>query len=164
MPMRLELSLTLPRKPVSVPLARGLVASTLERAGVTTDVVQDISVALTESCTNAYKHAHGGDTYELRISLDDEFFAMDVIDRGPGFNQQTVQAAADADGDRTHDDAEGGRGMGVIRALTDSVTFHGNADDGAVHMRKRINWRDRSPWLVEHLAHTLEGQDEGNPS
>jgi serine/threonine-protein kinase RsbW len=155
MPMRMEVSLTLPRKPVSVPLARGLVASTLERAGVTAEVVHDISVALTEACTNAYKHGQGGDTYEIRVSLDDKFFAMEVLDRGPGFGSRTVQAAA-AHGDPAHDEAEGGRGIGVIRALTDAVAFQGTTGDGSVQMRKRVTWRDRSPWQVEQLAHDVD--------
>jgi serine/threonine-protein kinase RsbW len=156
--MRMDVSLTLPRKPVSVPLARGLVSSTLARAGVMPEIVTDIEVALTEACTNAYKHAEAGETYELRICLDDEFFAMEVVDRGPRFGSRTVQAASVEEPDAGHHD-EGGRGLGVIRALTDSVAFLDVSDDGSgrVQMQKRVTWRDQSPWLVSRLP--LPGED-----
>ncbi len=155
----MEVSLTLPRKPVSVPLARGLVSSTLERAGVTAETVNDISVALTEACTNAYKHGQGGDTYEVRICLDDEFFTMDVIDRGPKFGSRTVRAASEQGGQPQVDD-EGGRGIGVIKALTDTVAFQGTAGDGSVLMRKRVSWRERSPWLVEKITGHTDKEPE----
>lgn len=145
---------------VSVPLARGLVAATLERAGVTPQIVDDVTVALTEACTNAYQHVDAGDTYEVRISLDDEQFAMDVVDRGPGFHKlPTTQSATPAL------DEEAGRGLHLIRALTDSVSFGGDheAPGLAVHMRKKVRWRDQSPWLVNTIGDATAKPNHGRP-
>jgi serine/threonine-protein kinase RsbW len=138
----MQMSLTLPREAVSVPLARGLLAATLERAGVTADVVEDIKVALTEACTNAYQHVDAGDTYEVVVGLDDEYLTLQVIDHGPGFEPRPPPPGLDMH-------AERGRGLELIRALTDTAAFGSSTDDGGeLSMWKRVAWGDRSPWLT----------------
>lgn len=141
--MRLQVSLTLPREAVSVPLVRHLVGATLERAGVTDACVDDVKVAVSEACTNAYQHSVAGDTYEVVVTLDDEAVAIDVIDRGEGIRVVPVEEAVpvvDA-----HD--ESGRGIDLIRALTESARFDTVSDEGgAVRMWKRLEWQPGAPW------------------
>jgi serine/threonine-protein kinase RsbW len=158
--VRMEVSLTLPRQAVSVPLARGLVGSTLERAGVTPEIVNDIAVALTEACTNAFKHRDAGETYEVRLSLDDEFFTMDVIDRGPRFGTRSVLSVGPPGVEpEPEPEPEHGSPMGVIRALTDTVAVRGGAEgEGSVHMWKRVTWRERSPWLFSEIPRARPGE------
>lgn len=141
--MRLQVSLTLPRETITVPMVRRMVASMLESAGVAAQCVDEVKVALTEACTNAYQHAREGDSYEVIIIVDDEFIAMDVIDRGGGISPP-APASQDGDG---HRPAESGRGLDLIRSLTESTTFDSVAAGGnVVHMWKRLEWNVANPW------------------
>jgi anti-sigma regulatory factor (Ser/Thr protein kinase) len=81
--VRLQTRLTLLREAVSVPLARRLLAAILEGAGLTSAVVEDVKVALTEACTNAYQHVDAVDSYEVVMGLDDDYLTLQVIDRVP---------------------------------------------------------------------------------
>lgn len=155
--MQMHMSLTLPREAVSVPLARHLLASTLERTGVAQHVIDDVKVALTEACTNAYQHVEAGDTYEVRIVLDDESLVIDVVDMGHGF-----EAPDEAVEEHNVIEAigEGGRGLDLIRALTDQSSFDTvSAEGGLVRLRKRVDWVERSPWFVP-TQESAEGDDE----
>lgn len=141
--MRLRMQLTLPRATITVPMVRHLVTSMLERAGVAPRCVDQIKVALTEACTNAYEHAIAGDSYEVIIVLDDQFIAMDVIDRGNGLNG--TRRYRDSGDGRPY--SENGRGIDLIRALTEATTFDTTASGGtALHMWKRLQWTDHAPW------------------
>jgi serine/threonine-protein kinase RsbW len=59
--MLLSFSVLLPRERSSVPFVRHLCRSTLERLGVEQSCIDDIEVAVSEACTNVYKHAHQTD-------------------------------------------------------------------------------------------------------
>lgn len=143
--IQMQVSLTLPREAVSVPLARHLLASTLERAGVALTTIDDVKLALTEACTNAYQHVEAGDTYEVRIVLDDDSLAIDVVDMGHGFEPQEPSGERHVFGVLD----ERGRGIDLIRALTDQATFDTvSAEGGIVRLRKRVDWVERSPWFV----------------
>jgi serine/threonine-protein kinase RsbW len=135
------MALTLPREAISVPLARGLLASTLERAGVAPQVLEDVKVALTEACTNAYQHVEAGETFEVQVGLDDEYVTIRVVDRGPGFTPRPPAPEVEPY-------ADGGRGIHLIRALTDSAEFTttSDADSGVVSMWKSVAWGEASPW------------------
>ena len=137
--MQLQVSFTLPRDRLTVPLVRHLMVSMLQQLGVTADCVDEVSVALSEACTNAYKHAEIGETYDVAISLVEQTLAIDVIDMGRGARRIARKA-----GEVTHDPhAESGRGVSLIRALTDSVTFDSLSGDGtAVHMLKYLSWQE----------------------
>jgi serine/threonine-protein kinase RsbW len=150
--MRFQVSLTLPREAVSVPLVRHLVGATLERAGVTAACVQEVKVALSEACTNAYEHAVGGENYEVVVTLDDETVAIDVLDRGAGIPSAAVDLPV-PDVDQSVPGSslpeETGRGIDLIQALTEGARFDTTVDGhgGAVHMWKRLDWEHgAAPW------------------
>lgn len=157
--MRLQLSLTLPRESVSVPLVRHLVGATLERAGVTPECVEEVKVAVSEACTNAYQHALAGDNYEVVITLDDDALAIDVVDKGTGFTHvptEPTTAIADTN------DQEHGRGIELIRALTDTARFDTVSTKGAaVRMRKRLDWKDDAPWVAGTPTAQAPSDDAG---
>jgi serine/threonine-protein kinase RsbW len=149
--MQMEVALTLPRQPVSVPLARHLLGSILERTGVTASIIHDVKLALTEACTNAYQHVEAGETYEVHITLDDESLAIAVIDTGSGFDPLPPQTF---DGKSRPLDTigESGRGVDLIRAVTDHVAFDTvSSEGGVVRLRKRVTWADESPWFIPNL-------------
>jgi serine/threonine-protein kinase RsbW len=131
--MRIQVALTLPREAASVPLARHTVSAALRSAGIATDCLAEIQVALSEACTNVFHHADAGDSYEVLINVEDEQLTMDVVDagRGPG---QRVPRMPDTS-------AESGRGLALMAAFTDLAVFDsvvGNS--GAVHLVKCLQW------------------------
>ena len=142
-------SLHLQREAASVPLARRLLLSAMEAAGVDADVSYDLSVALTEACANAVEH--GGDertgAYRVTAYIQGDNCRIEVTDSGPGFRAD----------DRVLSDAplpfpvpagpaaaeEQGRGLFLIEALADHVRFRNRPGSGAVvTFDKELKWRD----------------------
>jgi serine/threonine-protein kinase RsbW len=59
--MEITLGLTLPRDELTVPVARHVVRTALDRVGVDGACVHDVVVALSEACTNVLLHAGPGE-------------------------------------------------------------------------------------------------------
>jgi serine/threonine-protein kinase RsbW len=143
--MGIQVRLTLPRD-----AARHTVTAALERAGVVGDCVDEVEVALSEACTNAYRHAGAGDTFEVRTSIGDETLTVDVIDNGAGFAARaaspwTMPSPASA----------GGRGMALMVAFTDLAAFDSvDRDGGSVHLVKHLRWADDAPLHRRRRAST----------
>jgi serine/threonine-protein kinase RsbW len=133
--MRVDLSLSLPREEISVPLARHVVSAALSTAGVDPACVREVEVALSEACTTAVRHAVDGVTYEVAIAISDEQVAMDVIDSGSAFGQRQ----APTDGHRRW--SETGYGLKLIHALSDLAIFDSvEGEGGTVHLTMKLRW------------------------
>ena len=125
--MEIDLGLSLPRDELSIPLVRRLCRSALAELGVSDDCVGDITVALTEACTNVLLHSGPGDEYEVRLTIDGRLCTLRIVDTGQGFDSADIaghRKAADSD--------ESGRGIQLMRALVDRVTFISKPEDGTV--------------------------------
>jgi serine/threonine-protein kinase RsbW len=139
--MRIQLVLTLPRDAASVPLARHTVTAALERAGVVHDCVDEVEVALSEACTNAYRHPQEGDDFEVRASIGAESVTVDVLDNGTGFAARASPLTTPSPA------SDGGRGLALMAALTDMAVFDSaTRDGGSVHLVKRLRWADDAPF------------------
>ena len=137
--MEIKLSLALPREEVSVPVVRRVLTSSMQALGVERDVVHDIEVALTEAVTNVLDHAGDGEEYEVSAGINGDVCIIEIIDRGAGFEAAEL-GHGDAD---PH--AEGGRGIQIMRALVDKVTFKNIPRVGTVvHLEKRLEWTESS--------------------
>lgn len=137
--MEIRLTLALPRDALSVPVARGVLKQSMEVLGIDHGVRADIELALTEACTNVLDHA-GEAEYEVSAGLDGERCIIEVVDRGAGFDSTDV-GLRDAD-----HRAEEGRGIQLMRALVDTVSFENQPQDGAVvHLEKALELKDASP-------------------
>lgn len=95
--------------------------------------LDDLRLAVTEACSNAIK-AHREDAADdpvvVTCHLEEDFFRVDIRDRGPGFDPDALTALPDAnDPRRLHH--ESGLGIPLIKVLTDEVTFRAT-DDGTV--------------------------------
>jgi serine/threonine-protein kinase RsbW len=135
--MRVAISLLLPRDELSVPVARHLAAWAMEELGVDQGCAEDIQVALTEACTNVILHAGPGDAYEVALDVDESSCVIRVIDRGQGFDAASRGGATD--------EAESGRGMGLMDALVDQVLFESKPEAGTiVHLEKTIAYGEES--------------------
>jgi serine/threonine-protein kinase RsbW len=133
--MQIRLSLSLPRDRVSVPVTRRLCSEALITLGADPDCTSDIEVALTEACTNVLEHVGADEEYEVTVSVDGDQCVIEVIDTGRGFDADAL-GLSDAEVG-----AEGGRGIQLIRALTDRASFTRRGDSGTVvHLEKTIAW------------------------
>lgn len=126
-------SLQLRREAASVPLARRLLLGAMQAQGVDADVSHELSVALSEACSNAVRHGGGPcEVYRVTAFIDDEVCRIEVADGGPGFPGGLPAlggAAVDGDGEG-RDLAVGGRGLHLIEALSDQVRFGREPDGG----------------------------------
>lgn len=131
--MEIRLALALPRDEISVPLVRRVLKQSMDVLGVEPDITHDIELALTEACTNVLEHAAAGEEYEMSIGIHGDRFVLEVADRGAGFE-------GDAQGRQPADaQAEGGRGIQLMRALVDKLEFTNRPPSGTVvHLEKTL--------------------------
>ncbi len=152
--MELKLTLALPRDEFSVPVARRILSRSLDVLGVQDSVVADIELALTEACTNVLDHAADTDEYEVSAGIDGTLCIIEVIDRGGGFDDST-QGLVDAE-----PSAEDGRGIQLMRALVDRVTFDNRPSKGTVvHLEKRLEWQEGS--VIQHWTEDKPATEHG---
>lgn len=143
--MEIKLTLALPRDGASVPVARRVLAGALRALGVEEDAVSDIELALTEAATNVLDHAEATDDYEISAGVHGDLCILEVVDHGAGFDS-TVAGFAEAEAG-----AESGRGIQIIRALVDRVSFIDVPHDGTiVHLEKKLYWAKGS--LLERMS------------
>ena len=141
--MRIQVTLTLPREAVSVPLARHIVSAALKRAGIDRECLAEVEIALTEACTNVFQHAKLGDTYDVVINVHGELLTVDVVDSGTGFDHRRLANASLPD-----DSAESGRGIAMMQFFADQTVFDSVEDGGgSVHLSKRLRWSEDAPLL-----------------
>ncbi|PRY00937.1 ATP-binding protein [Allonocardiopsis opalescens] len=136
--MDVRFSLALPRAAYTVPVMRRVVGDTLRALGVAEECLDDILIASSEACTNVVDHGVSAHGYELNVLIRDSCCILEIVNEGSGFDLSRVPPAAP--------DAESGRGIALMRALVDDVSFV--RDDGArmaVCLEKRVRWRDDRP-------------------
>ena len=143
--MDMRFSLSLPREALSIPVVRRVVGDALRGLGVSDDCVDDLQVATSEACTNVVQHARASGEYQVTGHVDDGVCVLKVMDEGRG-----PRPAPEDRGVLS----ESGRGIKIMRALVDGLVIDTSPDAGtAVHLRKRLSWRDEA--LVLRLDRNL---------
>ena len=144
--MDIKFSLALPREALSIPVIRRVLGDALRGLGVAEDCIADILVATCEACTNVVKHARTTSRYEVLASVDDDKCVLKIVDKGIGLTlKNTLLPEAEA---------ESGRGIKIMRALVDDVSFDTGPEQGTiVYMEKRLTWRDEA--LLRRLEYDL---------
>lgn len=129
--------LTIPAKPEYITLGRLALTGIARLRPVSTEVLGDLKLALTEACTNSVRHAYGEGAGLVHIvyELHSDRLVVEVSDSGEGFDPPTGRADLDTD-----ELAEGGLGIAIIEALSDELEI-GEGDDGGSRLR-----------FVKHLA------------
>jgi serine/threonine-protein kinase RsbW len=112
--VEITLRLALPREAKSVPVVRRILRHSLEAIRVESSVISDIELALTEAVTNVLDHAGGTEEYEVTAGIDGCTCVIEVYDRGAGFD--AVEPTSPPD------EAEEGRGLLLMKAVSDSVS------------------------------------------
>ena len=139
--MQVKFSLYLPRDAVTVPVARRLCRGAMEDLGVTRACLADVALAVTEACANVIEHSSDvEDEYEISVAVHEDVCEIRVIDTGRGFDYESLTS----DGSDTS--AERGRGISLMKALADTVTFESQPQAGTVvHLVKHLELEDSSP-------------------
>ena len=100
----------------TVPLARHLLSDWLEHLSVDAGERADLLLVASELCSNAVRHASGAPgALVMRAWADADALVVEVEDDGPGMELSRRLEDPDLD-------AEQGRGIYVVRALTDDLT------------------------------------------
>jgi serine/threonine-protein kinase RsbW len=114
-------------------MARRILAATLDTLGVTEECCADILLALAEACANAVAHAQPADSYQITIRIDDQRCLIEVVDSGHGVDPAKLP------GDLPML-AEAGRGLHIIRALSDDFDLRPNYPTGTLlRFAKRLD-------------------------
>jgi serine/threonine-protein kinase RsbW len=142
MSLEVNLALCLPTDELSVPVVRHICSYALGEVGVLDRCLSDITLALTEACTNVLDHVtDAGTAYEVHISIDDRRCIIRVKDTGPGFDFESRNSEG-----RVDLTAESGRGLELIRSLVDRVKFTSVPEDGMiVHLEKELEFDEENP-------------------
>ena len=128
--MRMSVRLDLPRDADSVPAVRKLLRSALSILRVDHRSGDDLEIALTEACANVVNHATGADKFEVSLDVAEDRCEIEVRDNGIGFDTSVGDGSPQADSER-------GRGLFLIRALSENVRMHSTPRSGSlIHFEK----------------------------
>jgi serine/threonine-protein kinase RsbW len=140
MALGIDLELKLPSENATVPLVRHLLRHTLTEFGVSAQCVADVELAVTEAAANVVEHAGEEDDYQIRVLVDEVQCEIQVMDSGPGFRP-------DVTGDFPTGQAEGGRGLLLMQALVDRLTFEPNDEAGTIVRLVKLLEFDDAPLI-----------------
>jgi len=120
-----DVELVLPAEPESIALARQMVRGIVDVLGWGEKSRTDISIAVTEACTNSVLHAYPetGGEYEVHAWADPERLVVSVRDRGRGITPSVTSPAAGL-----------GLGLPLMLAIGDEVSFTHDAGITEVRM------------------------------
>jgi len=119
----------------AVAVTRRVLEAALLAIGVSDECRGDLSIAVTEACTNAITHADGCDDYQVTVIVHGDQLMVEVADTGVGLAGDAITAELPAL------NAEGGRGLHVIRACTDRMELRAVRPHGvAIRMIKTLVW------------------------
>jgi serine/threonine-protein kinase RsbW len=127
--------LSIPARAEWVAVARLAVAAVASRQHFSVDEIEDIKLAIAESCTNAIQHGEPDGTIEIECELRHDELVVTVRDRGMGPLLGTVNEERIGETGRTEE-----LGVFLIRALMDTVEYTSDARDGTqLVMIKRVS-------------------------
>ena len=133
--VRLDLVLCLPRTPATVALVRHLLDAALAGLGVIEDCRAEVVLAANEACANAVAYAHDSSDYRIAIGVKQGWCSVEVVDTGSGLDGRR-QA-----GRMPESAVHGGRGLPIMRAVTDTLTLRPSYPSGlTVGFTKRLHF------------------------
>jgi serine/threonine-protein kinase RsbW len=127
--------LEIPARAEWVAVARLAVAAVASRQRFSVDDIEDIKLAVAESCTNAIQHGTPDGTISIVCEVTPEGLELTVRDRGQGPPLSAVEDERIGETGRTEE-----LGVFLIRALMDSVEYTSDVRDGTqLVMIKRVS-------------------------
>lgn len=98
------------------------------------DDLHDLDIILTEACANVCRHAYGGGPGKLEVRLavnPGAWVELEIVDWGKGFNKA-------ARFENPGPDSEGGRGLYIMRMLSNLCRVHRRDNENVVFIHKDI--------------------------
>lgn len=127
--------LEIPARAEWVAVARLAVAAIASRQRFSVDEIEDIKLAIAESCTNAIQHGSAGDTISIACEVRDDELVVTVRDHGVGPKVGHVEQERITESGRTEE-----LGVFLIRALMDTVEYTVDPREGTqLVMTKRVS-------------------------
>jgi serine phosphatase RsbU (regulator of sigma subunit)/anti-sigma regulatory factor (Ser/Thr protein kinase) len=128
MPLEGTLEMTLPARPNVLGGMRNTLGRWLQTTGANENELFDITVSASEAASNAIEHAYGAReaNFTIRCEYDGQQVTVTVRDIGRW---------------RTTRPHGGGRGLGIMRSLLDSVQFNSDEQGTVVTMTKTLSHR-----------------------
>jgi serine phosphatase RsbU (regulator of sigma subunit)/anti-sigma regulatory factor (Ser/Thr protein kinase) len=127
LPLSDSLTAQFPAEVESIPLMRRMLGRWLDDAGATPAEAEDLSLAASEACANAIEHAYGPGPGSLEVSAE------------MSAGGEAVVAVCDFGSWRAPRGENRGRGLMLMRGLTDSVEVTQRDEGGTmVQLRRRL--------------------------
>jgi serine/threonine-protein kinase RsbW len=120
-------ALTVPARAEFIALGRLALTGLARTRALSTEIVADLKLALTEACSNSVRHAYDEGregVVEILYELSDDRIAIQVTDDGSGFDPEILERAQE-------ELDEGGLGIAIIRALTDELEIGARPEGGS---------------------------------
>ena len=121
------IDISIPAKPEFLKIIRAAVSSICEVRGFCKDDLNNVILAVDESCSNIIKHAYGGPTdkpIQVKINICHEKFEIYLRDFGRKADHKKIKP-------RKLDDVRpGGLGVHFIKSVMDDVIYDNSFDIG----------------------------------
>lgn len=122
--MECSFALQVPSSTKNLALIREFVSSVGQQAGLEPPDVAKLELAVDEACANVIEHAYGSDVTKevsVRASFDSDSVQIVVIDRGQGFDPNSIPQAELEKLITAR--KSGGLGMRLMKKLMDEVHY-----------------------------------------
>ena len=120
-----SISVQIPSISDNIRMIESFIDNAKERFHLNEDMYGNIMIAVTEAVNNAIKHGNKADSSKnvfLSLTLDENLLKFVVKDEGPGFDFHSLPDPTAPE----NLDKPGGRGIFLMRHLSDDVNFKDN--------------------------------------
>ncbi len=118
----------------NLPQVEVLVENVCKEYNIHPDNYGNILIAVTEAVNNAIKHGNGLDTTKsvnIKVLFKDGFLEFHISDEGHGFDFNNLPDPTAPE----NLEKENGRGIFLMKALSDEVKFHNNGSCAALKFK-----------------------------
>jgi serine/threonine-protein kinase RsbW len=105
----------------------------------------NIELCVVEAITNSIRHSYGGEAgNEVKVvfAVTEEDIVLDICDTGPPMHPDILNKAVikcpEGDDYDVESIAEGGRGLGIMKEIMDSVTYRSKKGENCLTMIKKL--------------------------
>jgi serine/threonine-protein kinase RsbW len=120
-----NISVQIPSIADNIRMIESFIDNAKERFHLNEDIYGNIMIAVTEAVNNAIKHGNKSDSSKnvfLSLSLNENLLRFIIKDEGPGFDFHSLPDPTAPE----NIDKPGGRGIFLMRHLSDDVNFKDN--------------------------------------
>ena len=136
-PKGTEVDLKIPMVPDMELAAAKTAEAMAEYAHFSDDEIEEIKMAIIETCINAFEHSESMDrNVYISFHVDKKKMVVEIMDKGKGFVKKDVETPDIAK--KIHAEYKRGWGMQLIESLMDEVDVQSGEDGTVVSLTKYI--------------------------